>query len=718
MDPQPESSTSKGKGKEPAQEPPTTPPRISFGVELEFLVAERPGKTDPDQELAHLLPPVYRRGKTLKRMQELLESKGIPMITDSSPKGWEIDEDISVYERGTRGQRDYDWKDVELISPASYAIDEAFDMIRLVVYLVTKNFRCRVNESTGFHVHIGNGFDRIPFHAMRSFSSIWWAAEPLLTMLHPPERALKSFSLSGRRLRKTFLARNKTAESARSVFMEKRPEIQSSSRYYGRDRKLGETPEPVYLSSKTFQQQEKSNVRLEDDNVDWAAPLSEPHRRPIIPDFVHEPFKDQDVINPSRLTLKRGPPEIPTTTYDESCQSHIFDFQEEAGDILPRPRQPPFPRKGPRNDNHRPLEMLIDGIPGRLQNFGLDYINRYLRPLRKDGWSAIRELQSCDAHSNQLASLMTDEHQYREFNFNMSAYCPITTKRSLELPDNYLSEAGQKERDRASARPGVASKHDLYQPPRVTIECREATGSLDGDWIVTWARIVCRLLEWSRDAAPSELLRVIGLCIEATEGRREYDAVDLLDDVGLWAEARFCEDRMQRVDEAWFQCMLLKEPEHEHEALERGTRLLAADENQAQMRRAPDAQQWMSAEANELLKRATASSNPEQPPPAAAAAADQDHEPRVSAEEFPMRVNPVSVFGQAPDEDSKDPSFETARSEVPAEPEASGHSSPMHGVDTSGFHWAHGEDELNPLGVDWSGFDWAHDEGEPESSED
>ena len=59
-----------------------------------------------------------------------------------------------------------------------------------------------------------------------------------------------------------------------------------------------------------------------------------------------------------------------------------------------------------------------------------------------------------------------------------------------------------------------------------------------------WARIVCRLLEWSRDAAPSELLRVIGLCIEATEGRREYDAVDLLDDVGLWAEARFCEDRM------------------------------------------------------------------------------------------------------------------------------------------------------------------------------
>lgn len=47
--------------------------------------------------------------------------------------------------------------DVELKLPVSYAFDEAFTMIKVVISLVTGNFRCRVNSSCGIHVHLGNG---------------------------------------------------------------------------------------------------------------------------------------------------------------------------------------------------------------------------------------------------------------------------------------------------------------------------------------------------------------------------------------------------------------------------------------------------------------------------------------------------------------------------------------------------------------------------------
>lgn len=91
------------------------------------------------------------------------------------------------------------------------------------------------------------------------------------------------------------------------------------------------------------------------------------------------------------------------------------------------------------------------------------------------------------------------------------------------------------------------------------IESLEGQGTLDPEWIVTWAQILCHLLEWSQGADPSELMRVIGLCSVG----EEYDIVDLLQDVRLYAETKHCEEPLERREEACFGCMRLKEPDWE-----------------------------------------------------------------------------------------------------------------------------------------------------------
>ncbi|KAI0126224.1 hypothetical protein BJ170DRAFT_634205, partial [Xylariales sp. AK1849] len=95
-----------------------------------------------------------------------------------------------------------------------------------------------------------------------------------------------------------------------------------------------------------------------------------------------------------------------------------------------------------------------------------------------------------------------------------------------------------------------ASLSDVRVSTKRTIECREAAGSMDGEWVATWARIVVGVTHWAIHSTPIEYLRVISNCDNFATGG-SYDVIDLLEDIGLVSEARIAEKRIRQYKEEW-----------------------------------------------------------------------------------------------------------------------------------------------------------------------
>ncbi|KAI5921709.1 putative amidoligase enzyme-domain-containing protein [Camillea tinctor] len=77
-------------------------------------------------------------------------------------------------------------------------------------------------------------------------------------------------------------------------------------------------------------------------------------------------------------------------------------------------------------------------------------------------------------------------------------------------------------------------------PCRRTLEFREAGGSLDAEGVVRWARICVGIVRWCRDAEPGDYVALLGDVVrweEEREGEVRFDVCDLLDRMGLAAEA-------------------------------------------------------------------------------------------------------------------------------------------------------------------------------------
>jgi hypothetical protein len=578
---------------------PTTTPRPSFGIELEFLVASLSkdarqvpvADRDPDSSFGKALPPVRETetGEPWESIIQCLVNEGIPVFGTPAAEGqdplfqkacqnelesWTVKDDGSVSQEDSAS---YEWRGVEVTSPASYAIEEAFDMIRLVVSLITTNFRCRVNYRAGFHVHIGNGRSRLDLHTARNFGALWWAMEPILTMLHPPERAFGSWCKSTRRTGQTVLASGETAEKlwgrCQPVDWAADIDHNTRARYYGRARKVGEWIEPLRIPdppepvSGEDNGDERAKWEDVDDDSDWEAEDGRPFVRPR---------KERPALKLRRhgsgqksqeqVILKQGPPEIEirprkertghAKTLNESQQSGDFQSEDSRGyeledvKFLQRPRSPPFERRTARTYEPRPADCKTQ--PDALRRMGYQYewenpVSDNDRPKRTDFWSGICEILACDIGTHQVGLLFDAENGHSKYaNMNWTSYQPYPVSHDLSWggPGGVPLVLNSK---------GLA---DAAGQTKTTIESREAAGTLDAEWIVMWAKILCGLLEFARDASPTEFMRVVGLC--ATPER--YDVVDLLQDVGLYAEARYCEERLQRREEAWFECIYLEDP--------------------------------------------------------------------------------------------------------------------------------------------------------------
>jgi hypothetical protein len=191
------------------------PPQLTFGVELEFLLATLPdGKRDPNpsdpRDAAEItkarsatlkrqrlnLPPGVRRNLVARQaVKDVTEAHGFPVQIAVEVRNedydatnfWRVDTDGSINEKGTDADL-YIWEPIEVISPAFLYTPLAVREVRRMCGVLTSNLRINVNETCGLHVHVGSGKDGLSLDVMKRFLIFMLAFEPLFEFIHPAHR--------------------------------------------------------------------------------------------------------------------------------------------------------------------------------------------------------------------------------------------------------------------------------------------------------------------------------------------------------------------------------------------------------------------------------------------------------------------------------------------------------------------------------------------------
>lgn len=101
-------------------------------------------------------------------------------------------------------------------------------------------------------------------------------------------------------------------------------------------------------------------------------------------------------------------------------------------------------------------------------------------------------------------------------------------------------------------------------PPdrKLTIEFREATGSLDAEWISAWGRICAGIVLFAQNASTTDFFGMLMRLGHAQgdfgdPGPAPYDFLDFLDDIGCFAEAEVIEAKLQDKELFWYPCRKL-----------------------------------------------------------------------------------------------------------------------------------------------------------------
>ena len=186
------------------------PLQLTFGVEIE-VAARFPlekydhTKLDPESDLAKKiwLTGDGVAGAMLRDdMIKVLQQHGFP-VNNLNEKGydkWTLETDGTIDpDDGMVGCSPdwdlYDYRGVELISPAYHFSEWATDQIKQVVQLMTANFDLFVNNSCGLHVHVGNTDKGFPLQTLKNFCMLVTCFESQINSLHPLHRILNVFTL-------------------------------------------------------------------------------------------------------------------------------------------------------------------------------------------------------------------------------------------------------------------------------------------------------------------------------------------------------------------------------------------------------------------------------------------------------------------------------------------------------------------------------------------
>ncbi|KAI0138215.1 putative amidoligase enzyme-domain-containing protein [Xylariaceae sp. FL1272] len=198
----------------------------SFGIELEFLVALKLDDTPliiPERFQSSPGAPIWAPGLTETREFEIAAQKRLeqtirkaiglhhgPRVRPDSNtnhltayQNWVVDREVSVHVdpatiEQEHGMGSVHWQSVEVISPAMWASESAWDEVFRVVEAISEDYWIWTPASAGMHVHYGNGRDYIPVSKLRRIAAFLFSADPLLVSLYPEHRRANTHCLSNR----------------------------------------------------------------------------------------------------------------------------------------------------------------------------------------------------------------------------------------------------------------------------------------------------------------------------------------------------------------------------------------------------------------------------------------------------------------------------------------------------------------------------------------
>lgn len=175
-----------------------TPFRLTFGVELEFIV-----RYDPEIYKDYLLAmkanprdnPRLEYGILVsKEMIKLLNENGFPTNSHTCIdfSKWTVETDDSICPDDYRPN----WYGIELKTPALVWSRTALEQVERVVNLLVSKFELHVNDSCGLHVHVGNEDRGFSMRTLKNFCSLITVFEPQLDSLHAPDRLQNQYAKS------------------------------------------------------------------------------------------------------------------------------------------------------------------------------------------------------------------------------------------------------------------------------------------------------------------------------------------------------------------------------------------------------------------------------------------------------------------------------------------------------------------------------------------
>lgn len=176
------------------------PFEITFGIELEFVVLFQ--KADYREADGH-----YNESEAdiqwelLQHIVDVLKAYNF-MVNDPHDdciNNWTVTSDSSIDlepEDLPHRLRGLDSYPLELKSPAYRYTTEALTEVQRAVAVVKRYFKIFVNESCGFHVHVGNHDRGFTLETVKSLSLLVTVFERQLNQLHPRHRNFNSWCLT------------------------------------------------------------------------------------------------------------------------------------------------------------------------------------------------------------------------------------------------------------------------------------------------------------------------------------------------------------------------------------------------------------------------------------------------------------------------------------------------------------------------------------------
>lgn len=211
---------------------PYEPTRLSFGVELEFLVAYVPfgwAIDDNDNEnMAKAIAMPSTPGMSADwhcqdEVGEALREMGFDEIggvrrvfSGGRESGWvtssdpslALPDELDIHNDAYLGVR---WTSIEVQSPALWDEPESWEEVRAVCQYIQQRFWTITPHCTGLHFHVGTGPDYMSLRKLRRAATLLFAADPILAQLHHTHRKNRRYCLSNRTF--TAVAQGATADN-------------------------------------------------------------------------------------------------------------------------------------------------------------------------------------------------------------------------------------------------------------------------------------------------------------------------------------------------------------------------------------------------------------------------------------------------------------------------------------------------------------------------